>query len=439
MIIFTVAFLIALQCVIVQSFLSPRIDLRSHIIQLSLGDGDCAINFDDSFVECSSQGKIVSWKAGEAEPLVNTRNLLPSIFKDATTFLHKMSVTLKHWSRATSSPENVILISDAIDEETSPQVSILLRNYRRRMLVKMLKKDRNLYLTTVEFMINRIPRHELPNLQNVPLPKSERNVTIAGDDEALVEDCSLQKVGYQDSPFDKFMLRTFRRLVQKEIEFSSSKPGISGLLEEGRYFKLSAKGQENDSINQHRYVKNVLSQLMTPILPPLFRIFMAGLIPSEQRGDPKWLVDGCQQIVSKIPDSWPIKAELYLGKQFGPWFYADFLTSAFTPFFMKFLVGPMRTNRRKDGLLGGMVIEKCKFLQESNCKGLCLHQCKIPAEELFRDTLGINLTVSPNFETQECQWSWGEQPLHHKDDPDFPKGCIRGCETRKFKIRSEFK
>ena len=26
-------------------------------------------------------------------------------------------------------------------------------------------------------------------------------------------------------------------------------------------------------------------------------------------------------------------------------------------------------NRRKDGSLGGMVVEKCKFLQESGCKG----------------------------------------------------------------------
>ena len=40
--------------------------------------------------------------------------------------------------------------------------------------------------------------------------------------------------------------------------------------------------------------------------------------------------------------------------------------------------GPSRTNRRKDGELGGIVVEKCKFLQESGCKGLCLHQCKLP-------------------------------------------------------------
>ena len=39
-------------------------------------------------------------------------------------------------------------------------------------------------------------------------------------------------------------------------------------------------------------------------------------------------------------------------------------------------------------------------VQESNCKGLCLHQCKIPAQEFFQEKLGLPLTVSPNFVTQ---------------------------------------
>lgn len=44
--------------------------------------------------------------------------------------------------------------------------------------------------------------------------------------------------------------------------------------------------------------------------------------------------------------------------------------------------------------------------------------------------MGLPLTVSPNFETQECQWSWGEVPLEPNDDPSFPKGCLVGCPTR---------
>jgi hypothetical protein len=87
-------------------------------------------------------------------------------------------------------------------------------------------------------------------------------------------------------------------------------------------------------------------------------------------------------------------------------------------------------NLRKDGQLGGLVIEKCKFLQESGCKGLCLHQCKLPAQQFFQETLGVPLTVTPNFDTQECQWSWGETPLPPSQDPAFPKGCLSSCPSR---------
>ena len=184
-------------------------------------------------------------------------------------------------------------------------------------------------------------------------------------------------------------------------------------------------------------------------------------------------------IVPKLGTEWG-------GKQIGPWFYAPWLTTIVTPIFFGFLVGPSRPNRRSDGQRGGLVVEKCKFLQESGCKGLCLHQCKIPAQEFFSEELGesflscghtidllaptnlhppvntmklgLDLTVKPNFITQvsehrkegsscfwtsltfvnitlvllqECQWSFGEKPLAPDEDPSFPNGCLVGCESRK--------
>ena len=61
---------------------------------------------------------------------------------------------------------------------------------------------------------------------------------------------------------------------------------------------------------------------------------------------------------------------------------------------------------------------------------LGLHQCKLPAQQFFQDTLGLPLTVTPNFETQECQWSWGLVPLEPSLDPSFPQGCLGNCPSR---------
>lgn len=304
-----------------------------------------------------------------------------------------------------------------------------IKSKRNYALEVMLIENRENYIKTVEFFGERIPRNSLPNVQGVAYPNYPKPMAANGD---LVPDCILPDVKYSESIVDKVLLNIFRRIVRREINFKSSTKGIRGLLEEGRHYMLSEEGTPE---NQHKFVKNTLAKLMTPALPPFYRLFMAGIVPSAERGDPDWLVSITDSIRASLPES--LKEKSKPGKQLGPLFYAPALTSVVTPPLMNFLLGPSHTNRRKDGQLGGMVVEKCKFLQESGCKGLCLHQCKIPAQEFFSETLGVPLTVSPNFETQECQWSWGEVPLPADQDPTFPSGCLAGCATRSDIVASK--
>jgi hypothetical protein len=281
---------------------------------------------------------------------------------------------------------------------------------------------------TVSFLGARIPRIDLPNVQDIPL-LNEQSLSasdlISSQIIDYLPDCSLPNITFSESPLDVLLLSIFRGIVQKETGWKSGIKGIKGLLEEGKHFMLSINGTAE---NQHQFVRNTLSQLMTPFLPPFYRIFMSGIIPSEQKNDPNWLLDFFNSLREILPDG--IRKYVSPGSQLGPWFYAPALTSFVTPVFLNFLVGPSRMNRRKDGQLGGLVVEKCKFLQESGCKGLCLHQCKLPAQQFFENDLGLQLTVSPNFVTQECQWSWGEKPVPVSEDLSFPKGCLVGCPTR---------
>jgi len=298
---------------------------------------------------------------------------------------------------------------------------------RYELLVHLMKSDYDDYVATASFLSpSRIPRRMLPNVQDVPYnvnsdddddviaqksrqttaitqPTSTTSTNIDDQGQALVADCELQDKQFKDSLLDKLLLKIFRSLVEKNTGgIQSEKPGIDGLLEQGRTFMLQ-EGQTPEA--QHKMVADTLKGLMTPVLPPFYRFFMSGIVP-------------------KLGTD-------YDGKQIGPWFYAPFLTSVVTPTFFAFLVGPSYPNRRRDGQPGGLVVEKCKFLQESGCKGLCLHQCKLPAQQFFQNELGLALTVSPNFVTQECQWSFGEEPMLPSEDPSFPKGCLVGCESRK--------
>jgi Beta-carotene isomerase D27-like, C-terminal len=281
-----------------------------------------------------------------------------------------------------------------------------LEHRRYEWLAKLLQKDYEAYVATASFLSpTRIPRNQLPNVQDVPLakgvPVGSKQFNLDG--QLVVQDCQLDDMKYNDNLLDKLLLNIFRTLVTENTGgVTSSKEGILGLVEQGRTFLLQP-GQTPEA--QHKMVRDTLAGLMTPFLPPFYRIFMAGKIPGTNT-------------------------------QLGPWFYAPFLTSFVTPTFFGFLVGPSYPNRRKDGKLGGLVVEKCKFLQESGCKGLCLHQCKLPAQQFFQEELGLALTVSPNFVTQECQWSFGEIPFPPAQDPSFPQGCLAGCESRRAIIQS---
>ena len=310
--------------------------------------------------------------------------------------------------------EDIVKICDIIDKEmernNSKNDKLLVESLqlkksalefgRYQLLLKLMKKDYKSYLATASFLSpSRIDRLDLPNVQDVPfedIPPSMK------DGKDLVEDCTLDTKVFNDSILDVILLKIFRSLVEKNTDgVCSEKKGIEGLLEQGRMFMLQP-GMTADK--QHKMVYDTLGGLMTPILPPFYRIFMSGIIP-------------------KLGTNFD-------GKQIGPWFYASYLTTIVTPTFFGFLVGPSRPNRRKDGERGGLIVEKCKFLQESGCKGLCLNQCKLPAQMFFKEELGLDLTVSPNFATQECQWSFGEVPLSPGEDPSFPSGCLKGCESR---------
>jgi len=314
--------------------------------------------------------------------------------------------------------EEVVKVCDDIDALTTTDTTALLANDwnlkgsalsfgRRNMLITMMKEDYDAYVATASFLSNRIPRMELPNVQDVPYPNTisaaTTTTTTVGDDGLpLVADCTLDDLKFEDSLLDKLLLSIFRILVAKNTgQPNPEAPGIDGLLEQGRRFMLTP-GQTAEA--QNKMVYDTLGGLMTPVLPPFYRIFMSGIVPK-------------------------LGTDLD-GKQFGPWFYAPWLTSFVTPTFFGFLVGPSYPNNRKDGQPGGLVVEKCKFLQESGCKGLCLNQCKLPAQQFFAEELGLPLTVSPNFVTQECQWSFGEVPLSPEEDPSFPKGCLSGCQSR---------
>ncbi|CAM9935387.1 unnamed protein product [Scytosiphon promiscuus] len=192
---------------------------------------------------------------------------------------------------------------------------------------------------------------------------------------------------YSESLLDKVALGLFRILVQKEIGYKSEKPGYDGLIDEAQNYMVVQEASVQD---QQDMVVRVLETIAGPAVPPFYKLFMA------------------------------------------PWPWAPFLTAFFTPPFFKFLVGPNKLDARKDDTPGGVFVERCRFLEETNCKGLCTNMCKVPTERFFEETLGLTMAMEPDFDTYECRLSFGLDSPKMEEDETVPRGCLSGCSCKEL-------
>ena len=102
-----------------------------------------------------------------------------------------------------------------------------------------------------------------------------------------------------------------------------------------------------------------------------------------------------------------------------------------TPMLFTFLVGKSQTEtwEADDGtaLRSKVVIEKCRFLEGSACKGMCVNLCKRPTEEFFNEELGLSMSMAPNFETGGCELTWGKAPMDLDASQDLR--CYVDCSV----------
>ncbi|CAD5190683.1 unnamed protein product [Musa acuminata subsp. malaccensis] len=98
--------------------------------------------------------------------------------------------------------------------------------------------------------------------------------------------------------------------------------------------------------------------------------------------------------------------------------------AAFTTMFFPWLIG--RCEVRKSEIKGKseknvVYIPKCRFLESTNCVGMCTNLCKIPSQKFIQDSLGMPIYMVPNFEDMSCEMIFGQQPP--LDDPALKQPC----------------
>jgi len=78
----------------------------------------------------------------------------------------------------------------------------------------------------------------------------------------------------------------------------------------------------------------------------------------------------------------------------------------------------------------GVIVKRCRYLEDAGCVGICINSCKVPTQEFFQKDMGLPLSMEPNYETFECQFSFGKTPDPVDKDEAFKSPCFAQCPTR---------
>ena len=77
----------------------------------------------------------------------------------------------------------------------------------------------------------------------------------------------------------------------------------------------------------------------------------------------------------------------------------------------------------------GLLVKRCRFLEESGCASVCGNSCKLPTQNFFRQDMGLALTMTPDYETFECQFDFGVLPTEEMERTAQAIPCLSRCPS----------
>jgi hypothetical protein len=83
----------------------------------------------------------------------------------------------------------------------------------------------------------------------------------------------------------------------------------------------------------------------------------------------------------------------------------------------------------KSGIQQGLLVKRCRFLEESGCASVCVNSCKLPTQLFFIEDMGLPLTMEPDYETYECQFSFGLSPTAEDELEAKGTPCLSRCPS----------
>nr|XP_043619578.1 beta-carotene isomerase D27, chloroplastic [Erigeron canadensis] len=195
----------------------------------------------------------------------------------------------------------------------------------------------------------------------------------------------ISRVEYTPGPFDHVFLDIFRNKMVQEVGWDSEKPGYDGLIDVANRLMVAGTNSETKEA-----AVRILRSLFPPLLLELYKILVAPIAQGK---------------------------------------LAAVMVARVTALSCQWLMGTCTVNDVElpggSSLPSGVFVERCKYLEESKCVGICVNTCKLPTQAFFMDHMGVPLLMEPNFNDYSCQFKFGVSPP--EEDSTLKEPCLERC------------
>uniref|UniRef100_A0A7I4EJB9 Beta-carotene isomerase D27-like C-terminal domain-containing protein n=1 Tax=Physcomitrium patens TaxID=3218 RepID=A0A7I4EJB9_PHYPA len=239
-----------------------------------------------------------------------------------------------------------------------------------------------------------------------------------------------KKTHYKDSWLDNTILSICMRRLGNVTGVSTTKKGYDGFVE------LTRKVMETRSpLLQRASSMRVLHSAIPPWLLKIIRRFL----PNNQKTAEtfaaatlyaEWLVGPCEVKEVEVNGTMQKSGVLIKKCRYVDQALVECQSRYDHDFFLASSVTCYKSLTSE--VIAGVIGER--YLESSNCVGMCVNLCKIPTQDFFTNSLGVPLTMTPNFEDMSCEMIYGQTPPSIEEDPALQQPCFATlCPTARKK------
>jgi hypothetical protein len=201
---------------------------------------------------------------------------------------------------------------------------------------------------------------------------------------------------YDDNWIDRLFIRLFSRKMAIALGQNSPLSGYDGFVD------LSRRIMQGRSAQEQQVLVGVILRSLIP--PPILWAIRSLVVPTRRICEWnawfasvlfEWLVGPCDWIEADVVDAH----------------------------------GNVQRQKSR------VHIQKCRYLEQSGCVGMCVNMCKLPTQSFFCHDFGIPVQLTPNFEDFSCEMTFGQVPAPLETEEAYHQPCLtEHCETARISV-----